>query len=310
VITRGPQVAAIVGPTAVGKTEVSLDVAERLGAEVISIDSMQIYQGMDIGTAKPSAADRARISHHLIDLRPPSHELTVAEYQSLARAAIDDVVGRGRLPLLVGGSGLYWRAVVDNLDFPPRSARVRADLEAEAQEVGGDELHRRLQKVDSVAAAAIAPANVRRTVRALEVLEITGRPFSDFAKAWGSYASRYALSVAGLKRTHSDLFSRIEARVDVMMAAGLAGETETLAAAGMSAAARQALGYRQVLEADPDASTTQIRDEIVRATKRFARRQESWFRTDPRVVWFDASEPLFITRLVEFLGRASRQCSY
>jgi tRNA dimethylallyltransferase len=310
VITRGPQVAAIVGPTAVGKTEVSLDVAERLGAEVISIDSMQIYQGMDIGTAKPSAADRARISHHLIDLRPPSHELTVAEYQSLARAAIDDVVGRGRLPLLVGGSGLYWRAVVDNLDFPPRSARVRADLEAEAQEVGGDELHRRLQKVDSVAAAAIAPANVRRTVRALEVLEITGRPFSDFAKAWGSYASRYALSVAGLKRTHSDLFSRIEARVDVMMATGLAGETETLAAAGMSAAARQALGYRQVLEADPDASTTQIRDEIVRATKRFARRQESWFRTDPRVVWFDASEPLFITRLVEFLGRASRQCSY
>jgi tRNA dimethylallyltransferase len=306
VITRGPQVAAIVGPTAVGKTEVSLDVAERLGAEVISIDSMQIYQGMDIGTAKPSAADRARISHHLIDLRPPSHELTVAEYQSLARAAIDDVVGRGRLPLLVGGSGLYWRAVVDNLDFPPRSARVRADLEAEAQEVGGDELHRRLQKVDSVAAAAIAPANVRRTVRALEVMEITGRPFSDFAKAWGSYASRYALSVAGLKRTHSDLFSRIEARVDVMMATGLAGETETLAAAGMSAAARQALGYRQVLEADPDASTTQIRDEIVRATKRFARRQESWFRTDPRVVWFDASEPLFITRLVEFLGRASR----
>jgi tRNA dimethylallyltransferase len=306
VITRGPQVAAIVGPTAVGKTEVSLDVAERLGAEVISIDSMQIYQGMDIGTAKPSAADRARISHHLIDLRPPSHELTVAEYQSLARAAIDDVAGRGRLPLLVGGSGLYWRAVVDNLDFPPRSARVRADLEAEAQEVGGDELHRRLQKVDSVAAAAIAPANVRRTVRALEVLEITGRPFSDFAKAWGSYASRYALSVAGLKRTHSDLFSRIEARVDRMMAAGLAGETETLAAAGMSAAARQALGYRQVLEADPDASTTQIRDEIVRATKRFARRQESWFRTDPRVVWFDASEPLFITRLVDFLGRASR----
>jgi tRNA dimethylallyltransferase len=304
VITRGPQVAAIVGPTAVGKTEVSLDVAERLGAEVISIDSMQIYQGMDIGTAKPSAADRARIPHHLIDLRPPSHELTVAEYQSLARAAIDDVVGRGRLPLLVGGSGLYWRAVVDNLDFPPRSARVRADLEAEAQEVGGDELHRRLQKVDSVAAAAIAPANVRRTVRALEVLEITGRPFSDFAKAWGSYASRYDLSVAGLKRTHSDLFSRIEARVDRMMAAGLAGETETLAAAGMSAAARQALGYRQVLEAGPDASTSQIRGEIVRATKRFARRQESWFGADPRVVWFDASEPFFLSQLVEFLGRA------
>jgi tRNA dimethylallyltransferase len=307
-VTRGaPTVAAILGATAVGKTTVGLAVAERLGAEIISIDSMQIYRGMDAGTAKPSVSERARIPHHLIDLRPPSHELTVAEYQSLARTAIADVSARGRTPLLIGGSGLYWRAVVDDLDFPPRSEQIRAHLEADARAVGPHEMHRRLQRLDPVAAGTIAPANIRRTVRALEVIEITGRPFSEYARSWNRYASRYDLRVAGLRRSRRDLFERIEARVDAMLAAGLVDEARALAGRRLSATARQALGYKQVLEADPDEPVAEIRDEIVRATKRFARRQESWFRTDPRIVWFDASVPDLLALLVEYLGRASRE---
>jgi tRNA dimethylallyltransferase len=294
------RVAALVGPTAVGKTEVSIAVAERLDAEIISIDSMQIYKGMDIGTAKPSREQRERVPHHLVDVRPISHDLTVAEFQSLARRAISDVANRGKLPMLVGGSGLYWRAVVDDLEFPPRSPSVRAALETEADSIGGPRMHERLRVVDPVAAAAIAPANVRRTVRALEVTEITGRPFSEFAHAWTRYESRYRLGVAGLRRARQELFQRIESRVDHMIAAGLLDEARTLGPRQMSRAALQALGYRQVLEAESDAPAEQIRDAIVRATKRFARRQESWFNADPRIVWFDGASPDLVEQLASF----------
>jgi tRNA dimethylallyltransferase len=293
-------VAAIVGPTAAGKTELSVEIAALMGAEIVSIDSAQVYAGMDIGTAKPTPAQRARVRHHLIDVCPASHELTVAEFQLLARAAIAEIAGRGRLPLLVGGSGLYWRAVVDDLEFPPRSPDVRARLEAEAADVGGEELHARLAMIDPTAADSIEPTNVRRTVRALEVMEITGNLFSDYSHAWNSYLSRYDLTVAGLTRSRSDLWARIEARVDSMMGAGLIREAESLGP-DLSSTARQTLGYRQVLEADRSGSLEEIRDAIVRATKRFARRQESWFRRDPRIVWFDASAPDIAGRLARFL---------
>jgi tRNA dimethylallyltransferase len=281
------RVAAIVGATAVGKTALSLDVATELNAEVVSVDSMQIYRGMDIGTDKLPAADRRGISHHLIDLRDPSHELTVAEYQELGRAAIADIAERGKLPLLVGGSGLYFRAIVDDLRFPPRSDEIRASLEDEAEELGAEALHGRLAGLDPVAAARIEPANARRTIRALEVIEITGRPFSE-NRGWEDYESSYDLVVAGLRRDRQDLFARIEDRVADHLAHGLADEARALAARGMSRTARQALGYRQVLD-HPEATTEELHTAISQATKRFARRQEAWFKADPRVRWFDPS---------------------
>ena len=281
------QVAALVGPTAVGKTELSLQVAEALDAEIVSVDSMQVYIGMDIGTAKVSQQERARVPHHLLDLRPPDHELTVEEFQRLARSAITEIARRGKLPLLVGGSGLYLRAVVDDLEFPPRSAEVRAALEADVEELGAEALHARLAELDPAAAVKIEPGNARRTVRALEVISITGRPFSENA-SWETYTSIYDLRIAGLTRPRQDLYARIEARVDSMLATGLLEEARDLAGQ-LGRTARQALGYKQILDA-PEAGTATIRDEIVRATKRFARRQESWFRADPRVRWFDLSE--------------------
>ena len=280
-------VAAIVGPTAVGKTELSLSVAEILDAEIVSVDSMQVYVGMDVGTAKVTGPERARVPHHLLDLRPPDHELTVEEFQSLARSAIAEIVARGKLPLLVGGSGLYMRAVVDDLEFPPRSAEVRSSLEADVEELGAEVLHARLVELDPAAAAKIEPGNARRTVRALEVIAITGRPFSENA-TWDSYTSIYDLRIAGLTRPRAELYARIEGRVDAMLEAGLIEEARGLSQ-DLGRTARQALGYKQILDA-PGASPQDIRDEIVRATKRFARRQESWFRADPRVRWFDLSE--------------------
>ena len=278
------RVAALVGPTAVGKTDLSLVVAEHLDAEIISIDSMQVYVGMDIGTAKVPLEERTRVAHHLIDIRLPDYDLTVAEFQSLARAAITEVSTRGKLPLLVGGSGLYLRAVVDDLEFPARSEEVRAELEVEAEEVGAEALYVRLKEMDPTAAARIEPGNARRTIRALEVIQLTGRPFSE-NDSWDRYESIYDLRIAGLTRARADLYARIEQRVDRMLEAGLVQEANGLQES-MSRTARQALGYRQVLESPPET----LRDDIVRATKRFAKRQESWFKADPRVRWFDARE--------------------
>jgi len=278
------RVIAIVGPTAVGKTELSLRVAEAIGAEIVSVDSMQVYRGMDIGTAKPDAATRARIQHHLLDVVDPAHDVTVSEFQQLARSAIADIDERGSVPLLVGGSGLYYRAVVDRLSFPPRSHDVRTRLEEEVEGLGVDALYQRLRASDPRAAAKMEPGNVRRIVRALEVIEITGRPFSENV-TWETYESIYDLTAVGLTRRREELYTRIEARVDEMLARGLVAEVARVAASGMGRTARQALGYRQVLDNAGD-----VRDEIVRATKKFARRQESWFRADPRIEWFDLSE--------------------
>ena len=289
------RVAALVGPTAVGKTELSLELAHRLNAEIVSVDSMQVYAGMDIGTAKVSAGQRAETPHHLIDIRPVEHDLTVAEFQSLAREAIASITARGKLPLLVGGSGLYFRAVVDELEFPERSAEVRRQLEAEADELGAEGLHRRLTELDPKAAARIEPGNARRTIRALEVIELTGRPFSE-NDSWERFESIYDLRIAGLARDRTDLFARIEARVRWMLDQGLEAEARGLG--NMSRTARQALGYRQVLGSPPE----NLHVDIVRATKRFARRQESWFRSDPRVRWFDASSPKIGDEVAAYLA--------
>lgn len=292
------EVAALVGATAVGKTAVAVAVAQALDAEIVSVDSMQIYRGMDVGTAKPGRELLEAVPHHMLDLRPPEHTLTVAEFQRLARAAVEDVRDRGRLPLLVAGSGLYFRAVVDDLSFPPQSPDVRRALEREAGEVGAETLHARLTELDADAAAKIEPGNLRRTIRALEVIAVTGRPFSENAAAWDRYESVYNLAVAGLRTARAELYSRIAERVDAMLARGLVEEVESLRGS-LGPTARQALGYKQVLEM-PDAGRDEVRAEIVRATKRFARRQDSWFAADPRVTWFEAGSPDLAPTLISF----------
>lgn len=288
-------VVAIVGPTGVGKTSAAMGLAEELNAEIVSIDSMQLYRGMDIGTDKATPEMRERIPHHLLDVKEPTEEVTVAEFQAIARDAITDIASRGRTPLLVGGSGLYFRAVVDDLTFPPRAPEVRARLEEAAEALGAEALHARLAEVDAKAAARIEPLNARRTIRALEVIEITGRPFSD-NDSWDNYESIYELRAIGLDRPREDLFERIERRVEEMLAKGLVEETDRVAQAGMGRTARMALGYRQVLER-PGASTEELKAEILQATKRFARRQTSWFRADPRVEWVSADAPDLANRV-------------
>jgi tRNA dimethylallyltransferase len=294
------KVLGLVGPTAAGKTELALRIAEDLDAEIVSVDSMQVYRGMDIGTAKPGPAERARVAHHMLDLFDPPHDVTVAEFQQSARAAIADIETRGKRPLLVGGSGLYFRAIVDDLEFPPRSAEVRATLEGRAEELGAEALHAWLAEIDPRAATKIEPGNARRTIRALEVIELTGRRFSD-NDAWERYESIYDLRAAALSHPRDVLYARIAARVDEMLARGLVDEAKQANEEGMSRTARQAIGYRQILDA-PEAPVAQMRDEIVRATKRFARRQESWFKADPRIGWFDGRDPSLEERLVAFLS--------
>ncbi|HWL65148.1 MAG TPA: tRNA (adenosine(37)-N6)-dimethylallyltransferase MiaA [Actinomycetota bacterium] len=281
-----PRVAAIVGPTAAGKSALAVEVAERRDAEIVSVDSMQIYRGMDIGTDKASSEMRERIPHHLLDVKDPGADVTVAEFQSLARACIEEISARGKLPLLVGGSGLYFRAVVDELRFPPTEPAVRARLEEESEREGAEALHARLVELDPEAAAKIEPANVRRTVRALEVIQITGRPFSENAD-WDRYESIYDLRPIGLAPDRDRLDERIEARVRQMLDSGLIEEARSLEVKGMGRTARMALGYRQVLD-HPEAGVEELHGAIARATKRFARRQESWFKADPRIRWLPA----------------------
>jgi tRNA dimethylallyltransferase len=281
----GP-VLALVGPTAAGKTEVALEVAERLDAEVVSADAMLVYRGMDIGTAKPTPEERARVPHHLVDLVDPGEEFSVARFQPLARAAIAEVLGRGRVPLLVGGSGLYFHAVVDEFVFPPTDPAVRARLEAQATEAGPPELYRRLAAADPPAAARIQPANLRRTVRALEVIELTGRPFSSFRTAMDDPVSRYRLTVLGLDPGPELLRARVAERVAAMAEAGLADEVRRLARRPLSRTARQALGYKELLDAmDERTPPAEALTAVVRRTRAYARRQLAWFRRDPRVQW-------------------------
>ena len=277
---------ALLGPTGTGKSSIALAVAEELGAEIVAVDAFTVYRGMDIGTAKPTAEQRGRRPHHMIDVLSPQEVCTVEWFQSAARAAIDDVLTRGRLPLLVGGAGLYFRAVVDPLEFPPTDATVRAVVE---QRYRGDQeaAYAALTAVDPAAAARIDPANIRRTVRALEVYQLTGRPFSDWRRAWDSWTPVYpGLRVVGVGVDRPQLAATLDARVDGMLAAGWREECRTLAGQPLSATARQAIGYAELLDhlagvLPLDAAVERIK---VR-TRRYAVRQERWFRADPRVQW-------------------------
>ncbi|MFD4261405.1 tRNA (adenosine(37)-N6)-dimethylallyltransferase MiaA [Streptomyces sp. NPDC058534] len=280
-----PRVIAVVGPTAAGKSDLGVFLAQRLGGEVVNADSMQLYRGMDIGTAKLTPGERDGVPHHLLDIWDVTVTASVAEYQRLARERIDALLAEGRWPILVGGSGLYVRGAVDNLEFPGTDPGVRARLEEELAELGSGALHARLAAADPGAARAILPGNGRRIVRALEVIEITGRPFT--ANLPG-HDSVYDTVQIGVDVARPELHERIALRVDRMWEAGLVEEVRALEARGLreGRTASRALGYQQVLAAlAGDCTLDEARAETVRATKRFARRQDSWFRRDPRVHW-------------------------
>jgi tRNA dimethylallyltransferase len=280
---------ALVGPTAVGKTDLSLRLARALDAEIVSVDSMLVYRGMNVGTAKPTAAQRAVVPHHLIDLVEPSEPFSIAMYQRAARSAIEGVRARGRRPLLVGGSGLYLRAIVDDLAFPGTDPAVRSELEREAAAVGAARMYERLATLDPVAAGRIEPANVRRTVRALEVPAITGRPFSAFAEAWERYDPR-AVRAAGLRMERDALIARIRVRVEAMLRAGWLGEVRGLIDRGLGGwlTSSQAIGYAELaLHVRGEVALEEATETIVKRTATLARRQMAWFRRDPRIRWFD-----------------------
>jgi len=283
---------ALVGPTASGKTEAAIAVAEALGAEVVSVDSMLVYRGMDVGTAKPSAAEQARVPHHLIDVARPSERFSVARYQRLALDAVAGIRERDRRVLLAGGSGLYFRAVVDELEFPGTDPVTRSGLEAEAAELGGPALHERLAGLDPSAAEKIEPENVRRTVRALEVAAVTGRPFSSFSAAWERFEPG-RVRAAGVQIPREVLGRRIEARVHGMLDRGLLEEVGTLVERGFGGwlTATQAIGYAEFARhLTGELTLEQAVSGTVKRTKELARRQMVWFRRDPRIHWLEAGE--------------------
>ncbi|MCX5143371.1 tRNA (adenosine(37)-N6)-dimethylallyltransferase MiaA [Streptomyces sp. NBC_00338] len=282
-----PRVIAVVGPTAAGKSDLGVFLAQQLGGEVVNADSMQLYRGMDIGTAKLTVGERGAVPHHLLDIWDVTETASVAEYQRLARVEIDRLLAQGRTPVLVGGSGLYVKGAIDALEFPGTDPGVRAALEAELAEHGSGALHERLAAADPEAGRAILPSNGRRIVRALEVIEITGKPFT--ANLPGNDAVYDAVQI-GVDVARPELDERIARRVDRMWEAGLVDEVRGLERQGLreGRTAARALGYQQVLAALAGECTEDVaRTETVRATKRFARRQDSWFRRDPRVQWLD-----------------------
>ncbi|SHG69148.1 tRNA dimethylallyltransferase [Jatrophihabitans endophyticus] len=288
-----PRVLAVVGPTATGKSELAIALAQRLDGEIVNADSMQLYEGMDVGTAKVPPAERGGVPHHLLDVWPLAKSAAVAQYQTMARDAIAEIHGRGRLPILVGGSGLYLRGALDDLDFPGEDAAIRARLYAELDELGAATLHARLAGVDPEAAAAILPSNGRRIARALEVIELTGGPF--VARMPG-FESIYDTVQLGLDR--ADLDERVELRVHRMVEQGLVAEIRALLPRGLRAGptAGKALGYQQLLAVVDDAGDVigDLDDAVaqtVRGTLRFVRRQRRWFRRDPRVRWLDGAAP-------------------
>ena len=276
----------IVGPTASGKSEVAMGVARLIGeVEIVTLDSMQVYRGMDIGTATPTAAEQAEVPHHLIDLVDPSEEFAVAELQERAAAVIDEIRGRGAVPVLVGGTGLYVRAVIDELRIPGRYPEVRAELEAETDTAA---LHRRLTVLDPVASDRMEPTNRRRVVRALEVTIGSERPFSSYGPGLGHYPPTPFVQV-GLRWDRDRLDGRIAARYERQMADGFLDEVRSLAAQPISRTASQALGYKELLaHVQGQTSLEEALELAIVRTRRFARRQERWFRRDPRIRWLDA----------------------
>ncbi|WP_028922809.1 tRNA (adenosine(37)-N6)-dimethylallyltransferase MiaA [Pseudonocardia acaciae] len=291
----GPvRLVAVLGPTATGKSDLAVELATRLGGEVLNADAMQLYRGMDIGTAKLTVAQRRGVPHHLLDVLDVTETASVAAYQRDARAIVERLLAAGRTPVLAGGSALYLRAVLDEMSFPGTDPRVRRRLEHELAEDGADALHARLARLDPETAAAVPVANGRRIVRALEVIEITGRPPRASLPELGP--PRYDAVLLGLDMVTEELDRRIERRVERMFAAGLVDEVRGLVGVGLreGRTASRAVGYQQVLAAldgGGDLGDFEVAAaETARATRRLVRRQRSWFRRDARIEWLDASE--------------------
>jgi tRNA dimethylallyltransferase len=291
----------ICGATATGKSDLAVALAQEIGAEIVNADSMQVYQGMDIGTAKLSHAERGGITHHLLDILTVKQDSTVAWYQELARKTIDEIHSRGRDAIIVGGTGLYIKAIVDDLNFPDTDPVIRSRLELEAIEQGPAALFQRLEKLDPAAALAIDRANTRRIIRALEVIEITGQPFT--ANLPREESSRYPAAFHfGLSQDRESLDIRVSNRVDSMWESGLVAEVETLVGQGLreGVTAQKALGYAQVLQMrDGILTSEQAQEETKRVTRQYIRRQDTWFSRDSRLHWLGHYE----NRLEKILTR-------
>ncbi|NJN43784.1 MAG: tRNA (adenosine(37)-N6)-dimethylallyltransferase MiaA [Anaerolineae bacterium] len=291
-------------PTAVGKTETAIQLAERLNGEIVSADSRTFYKGMDIGTAKPTAKERARVPHHLIDVSEPDQVLSLASFQELAYAAIDNIHARGKLPLLVGGTGQYVHAITEGWIIPPQDpdTRLRAVLEHWADEIGGERLHAGLAKLDPEAAARIDWRNVRRTVRALEVVFRSGQRFSDQGQRG---QARYECLIVGLIRPRPELYARIDARIDEMIGAGWVEEVEELLARGFSKKlpSLSAIGYRELISyVEGKLLLEDAAVLIKRKTRQFVRRQANWFKAnDPSIQWFQA-ETDAVDKIFEYIS--------
>ena len=302
-----PKLLCLLGPTAVGKTEIAIQLAQHLDAEIISVDSRQIYRQMDIGTAKPTPEEQQAARHHLIDCVDISRPFSVADYQSLADTAIADIQNRGKQVLLVGGAGLYFRAIVDGLfEGPGADPALRKRLEEEAAQFGVDALHKRLQTYDPESAERIHPNNLVRVIRALEVYELTGTPMSELQQQWHPNKQRYPFIAFGLTMPRALLYRRIEQRVDVMLANGLIAEVESLLASGYArnSVALQSFGYRELIAyLDGDCTYLEAISQLKQNTRRFAKRQLTWFRKDTRIEWLDReSTPGIVAFLLEKIG--------
>jgi|UniRef100_UPI00404B73BE tRNA dimethylallyltransferase len=293
------KVIVICGATATGKSDIALDIAERIGAEIINADSMQLYRGMDIGTAKLKGSERREIPHHLLDVLDVTEDSTVAWYQEHARSAIAEIHSRGLHAIIVGGTGLYIKAILDDLNFPETDPQVRANLEKLGEEFGANYLFERLQELDPAAALAIDRANIRRIVRALEVIEITGKPFTANLPREDSSRFPDALQF-GLVMDREHLRDRIDLRVDRMWQEGFVAEVAELITQGIrrGTTAQRALGYAQILAMrDGTLSEDEAKEETKRASRQYARRQETWFSRDQRIQWVATHQPRLETIL-------------
>lgn len=283
----------VCGATATGKSQLAISLAHHFDGEIVNADSMQIYRGMDIGTAKLSVEEREGIVHHLLDVLDVNQDSTVAWYQSAARAAITDIQARGKSAIVVGGTGLYIKSILDELNFPDTDPAVRTELENELESIGLNALFERLEKLDPAAAIAIDRANSRRVIRALEVIEITGRPFT--ANLPREASTRYPDAAQfGLVMDREKLNERISARVDRMWDEGFVSEVETLLGLGITDArtAQLALGYSQIIAyLEGRISQDEAREDTKRATRQYARRQETWYSRDERITWISPAQP-------------------
>jgi tRNA dimethylallyltransferase len=295
-------VVAVVGPTATGKSDLGIALATALGGEVVNADAMQLYRGMDIGTAKLRPDERGGIPHHLLDVLDPHEDASVADYQALARAELAAIDARGARAVAVGGSGLYVRALLDAMEFPGTDAAVREALEARVEAEGSRALHAELEAVDPTAAAGIGPRNARRIVRALEVIALTGRPYSA---SLPQHVYEVPAVQIGLDHDRATLDERIEARVARMWSLGLVDEVEGLLAAGLGRTASRAVGYAEVVAMlDGTLTPDEARAATAAGTRRLARKQMGWFGRDPRVHWLDAQDPDLVERALDVVARA------